>query len=45
MLEQDARVHAGQYGDMPPGADGEISQRKITREIFVGLQQLIGDGQ
>jgi len=45
MLEQDARVHAGQHGDMPPGADREISQREITREIFVGLQQLIGDGQ
>ena len=36
MLEQDTGIHAGQHGDVPLGADGEISQSEIAREIFVG---------
>jgi hypothetical protein len=45
MLEQDARIHAGQHGHVPPRPDREISQLEITREIFVGFQQFVGDGQ
>ncbi len=37
MLEKDAGIHAGEYGDVPLGADGEISQLEIARERFVGL--------
>ena len=43
MLEQDAGVHARQHGYVPARADGEISQLKIAREIFVGFQQFISD--
>ena len=37
VLEKNARVHAGQDGNVPLGADGEISQSEIAGEGFVGF--------
>jgi len=45
VLEQDAGVHAGEDGDVTPGADGEISEVEIAGKGFVGLQKFVGDGQ
>jgi hypothetical protein len=36
VLEQDAGIHAGQDGYVTLGADGEISQREIAGEGFIG---------
>jgi hypothetical protein len=37
VLEQDAGIHAGQHGDVPLGADSQISQLEVAREGFVGF--------
>jgi hypothetical protein len=35
MLEKNARVHAGEHGDMALGPDGEFAQGEIAREFFI----------
>jgi hypothetical protein len=37
VLEEDTGIHAGEDRDVAFGADGEISQREVGREGFVGF--------
>jgi hypothetical protein len=37
VLEQDARIHAGEHRDVAARADGEIAEGEVAGESFVGL--------
>jgi hypothetical protein len=45
VLEQDAGVHAGKKGHVPPRTDRKLSQREIAGKFFVGLQEFVSYGQ
>ena len=42
-FEQDSGIHAGQDSQMPPWADGQVSQVEVSYKLLVGLQQFVGD--
>jgi hypothetical protein len=37
MLEEDARIHAGQHSNVTPRADSEITQLEVAGKFFVGF--------